>query len=206
MERNKMEKLIYLTTNPNKVNEANEFFGKKYGFNIEIVNPDFEILEIQAETCGEVAAFSAEYGANKLGKAVLKSDSGLYIEALGGLPGPYNHYFDKQIGVEKFLELFKNERNRKARLEHCFAFCEPGKKAIVFSGGGTGTIAYEARGTRGRWHDRFYIPDGETKTLSELREIDYVREATFWGDAKDQFARWYRKNYLMNGSYESYKK
>ena len=201
-----MEKLIYLTTNPNKVNEANEFFGKKYGFNIEIVNPDFEILEIQAETCGEVAAFSAEYGANKLGKAVLKSDSGLYIEALGGLPGPYNHYFDKQIGVEKFLELFKNERNRKARLEHCFAFCEPGKKAIVFSGGGAGTIAYEARGTRGRWHDRFYIPDGETKTLSELREIDYVREATFWGDAKDQFARWYRKNYLMNGSYECYKK
>ena len=201
-----MEKLIYLTTNPNKVNEANEFFGKKYGFNIEIVNPDFEILEIQAETCGEVAAFSAEYGANKLGKAVLKSDSGLYIEALGGLPGPYNHYFDKQIGVEKFLELFKNERNRKARLEHCFAFCESGKKAIVFSGGGTGTIAYEARGTRGRWHDRFYIPDGETKTLSELRKIDYVREATFWGDAKDQFARWYRKNYLMNGSYESYKK
>ena len=192
-----MEKLIYLTTNPNKVNEANEFFRKKYGFNLEIVNPDFEILEIQAETCGEVAAFSAEYGANKLGKAVLKSDSGLYIEALGGLPGPYNHYFDKQIGVEKFLELFKNEKNRKARLEHCFAFCEPGKKAIVFSGGGTGTIAYEARGTRGRWHDRFYIPDGESKTLSELREIDYAREATFWGDAKDQFARWYKENYLV---------
>ena len=192
-----MEKLIYLTTNPNKVKEANEFFGKKYGFNIEIVNPDFEILEIQAETCGEVAAFSAEYGANKLGKAVLKSDSGLYIEALGGLPGPYNHYFDKQIGVEKFLELFKNEKNRKARLEHCFAFCEPGKKAIVFSGGGTGTIAYEARGTRGRWHDRFYIPDGESKTLSELREIDYAKEAIFWGDAKDQFARWYKENYLV---------
>ena len=191
-----MEKLIYLTTNPNKVNEANEFFGKKYGFNIEIVNPDFEILEIQAETCGDVAAFSAEYGANKLGKAVLKSDSGLYIEALGGLPGPYNHYFDKQIGVEKFLELFKNEKNRKARLEHCFAFCEPGKKAIVFSGGGTGTIAYEARGTRGRWHDRFYIPDGESKTLSELREIDYTREATFWGDAKDQFAKWYKEFYF----------
>ena len=163
-----MKELIYLTTNPNKVNEANEFFGKKYGFNIKIVNPDFEILEIQAKTCSEVAAFSAEYGANKLGKAVLKSDSGLYIDALGGLPGPYNHYFDKQIGVEKFLELFKNEKNRKARLEHCFAFCEPGKKAIVFSGGGTGTISYEAKGNMGRWHDKFYIPDGETQTLSEL--------------------------------------
>ena len=121
-----MEKLIYLTTNPNKVNEANEFFGKKYGFNIEIVSPDFEILEIQAETCSEVAAFSAEYAANKLNKPVLKSDSGLYIEALGGLPGPYNHYFDKQIGVQKFLELFKNEKNRKARLEQYFQVEELG--------------------------------------------------------------------------------
>ena len=191
-----MNKLIYLTTNPNKVNEANKFFGKKYGFNIEIINPNFEILEIQAETCSEVAAFSAEYAANKLNKPVLKSDSGLYIEALGGLPGPYNHYFDKQIGVKKFLELLKNEKNRKARLEHCFAFCEPRKKAIVFSGGGIGRIAYEEKGTIGHWHDKFYIPDGETKTLSELREIDYEKEASFWGDAKDQFAKWYKENYL----------
>lgn len=190
------KKLIYLTTNPHKVEEANEFFSKKYGFGIEIVNPDFEILEIQAKTCSEVAAFSAKYAADRLGCAVLKSDSGLYLDALGGLPGPYNHYFDKQIGVERFLQLLQDEKNRKARLEHCFAYCEPGKEPIVFSGGGTGTIAYEARGERGRWHDKFYIPDGETKTLSELREENYEREATFWGDAKDQFAKWYRENVL----------
>lgn len=40
-----MKKLIYLTSNPNKVEEANEFFGKKYGFNLEIKNPDFEGIE-----------------------------------------------------------------------------------------------------------------------------------------------------------------
>lgn len=190
------KKLIYLTTNPHKVEEANEFFSKKYGFGIEIVNPDFEILEIQAKTCSEVVGFSAKYAADRLGYAVLKSDSGLYLDALGGLPGPYNHYFDKQIGVERFLQLLQNEKNRKARLEHCFAYWEPGKEPIVFSGGGTGTIAYEARGERGRWHDKFYIPDGENKTLSELREENYEREATFWGDAKDQFAKWYRENVL----------
>ena len=109
-----MKKLIYLTTNPHKVEEANEFFGKKYGFNLEIVNPDFEILEIQAENCADVAAFSVKYAAEKLGYPVLKSDSGLYLDALGGLPGPYNHYFDKQMGVDKFLELLKDEKNRKA--------------------------------------------------------------------------------------------
>lgn len=191
-----MSKLIYLTTNPHKMEEANEFFEKKYGFNLEVMNPDFEVIEIQAKTCGEVAAFSAKYAAEKLNCPVLKSDSGLYIDALGGLPGPYNAYFDKQIGIDKFLELFKNETNRKARIEHTFAYCEPVEESVVFTGGGTGTIAKEARGTRGRWHDKFYIPDGEIRTLSELIDIDYEYEASFWGTAKDDFAKWYNENKL----------
>lgn len=186
-----MKKLVYLTSNPHKVKEANEFFGKKYGFDLEIKDPKFEVIEIQAKTCEEVVKFSVKYAADKLGCAVLKSDSGLYIDALGGLPGPYNAYFDKQIGINKFLELFKNETNRKARLEHCFAYCEPGKEPIVFIGGGTGTISLEPKGERGRWHDKFYIPDGETQTLSELRDIDYEKEASFWGTAKDDFAKWF---------------
>lgn len=189
-----MSKLIYLTTNPHKVNEANHFFNEKYGFGVEIMNPDFEIIEIQAKTCAEVAAFSAKYAADKLKKAVLKSDAGLYVDALGGLPGPYNAYFDKQIGVKKFLEMLKNEKNRRARIEHCFAYCEPGKEPVVFSGGGTGRIAMEPRGRLGRWHSFFYIPDGETKTLSELQEEDYEKEAKFWGNAIEQFAEWYKKN------------
>ena len=193
-----MQKLIYLTTNPHKVAEANRWFRDKYGFEIEIVNPDFEIIEIQAKTCAEVAAFSAKYAADKLGRPVLKSDSGLYVEALGGLPGPYNAYFDKQIGVDKFLQLLKDEPNRKARLEHCFAYCEPGAEPVVFTGGGKGTIARESRGELGRWHSKFYIPDGETHTLSELQALNPVREATYWGTAIDDFAQWYRNKLTTN--------
>lgn len=189
-------KLIYLTTNPHKIEEANHFFGEKYGFVLDIMNPEFEILEIQAKTCAEVCAFSAKYAADKLGVPVLKSDSGLYIEALGGLPGPYNAYFDKQIGIDTFLTMMKPMVNRKARIEHCFAYCEPDCEPVVFVGGGNGTIAYEAKGNRGRWHDKFYIPEGETRTLSELRELDYEYEASFWGNAKDEFAKWYVANKL----------
>lgn len=189
-------KLVYLTTNPHKANEAKTFLKEKYNFDLEIVNPDFDIIEIQAKTCAEVAGFSAKYAAEKLCCAVLKSDSGLYLDALGGLPGPYNAYFDKQIGIEKFLQMLKDEPNRKARLEHCFAYCEPGKEPIIFSGGSTGTIAYESRGTLGRWHSKFYIPDGETKTLSELQSEDYEKESKYWGTALDDFAKWYRNNVL----------
>ena len=189
-----MKKLIYLTSNPHKVEEANVFFKGKYGFELEIIDPDFEIIEIQAKNCEEVVKFSVKYAAEKLNCAVLKSDSGLYVEALGGLPGPYNAYFDKQIGVDKFMELFKNETDRRARIEHCFGYCEPGQEPIVFCGGGTGIIAFEPRGERGRWHDKFYIPDGETKTLSELREENHEYEASFWGTAKDDFAKWFKAN------------
>lgn len=185
------KKAIYLTGNKEKFEEAKYTFNEKYGFDIEIKNPDFEIIEIQAKSCKEVVAFSVKYACEKLGRPCIKSDSGLYIDTLGGLPGPYNAYFDKQIGVEKFLELFKNETNRKARLEDCFAYCEPGEEPIIFTGGGTGTISAEARGNLGRWHDKFYIPDGETKTLSELREIDRDYESKFWGNAKEDFAKWY---------------
>lgn len=192
------QQLLYLTSNPGKVEEAKRHFRDRYGFDTSIVNPDFEILEIQAKTCPEVASFRVKYAANKLCKSCLKSDTGVYIDALGGLPGPYNAYFDKQIGVEKFLSMFEKEENRKARLEHSFAFCHPGEEPIVFSGGSTGTIAYEARGTRGRWHDFFFIPDGETKTLSELRSGDEMYEAKFWGTAIDDFAQWYKENILKN--------
>lgn len=186
-----MSKIIYLTTNPNKMEEAKKIFIDKYGLDLEIINPNFEILEIQAESCSKVAAFSAKYAADKIGQPVLKSDSGLYIECLGGLPGPYNAYFANQIGIEKFLKLLKYEQNRKAKIEHCFAYCEPNSEPIVFSGEGYGTISFYAKGKCGNWHDKFYIPEGETKTLSELRDIDYELESSYWGDAKDQFAKWY---------------
>ena len=191
--KKKENKVVYLTTNKGKFEEAQRIFAE-YGIDIEIATPDFEILEIQAKTCAEVVGFSVKYAAEKSGRPCVKSDSGLYLDALGGLPGPYNAYFDKQIGVEKFLDLMKNEKNRKARLEDCFAYCEPGGEPIIFTGGGTGTISKTSKGNLGRWHDHFYIPDGETKTLSELREEDREYEAKFWGTAKFDFAKWYKEN------------
>lgn len=189
-----MERPVYLTGNKGKFEEAQYIFKEKYGFDIDIKEPDFEIIEIQAKNCTEVVAYSVKYACEKLGRPCIKSDTGLYIEALGELPGPYNTYFDKQIGVDKFLEYFKNETNRAARLEDCFAYCEPGQEPVVFSGGSTGIISIEAKGELGRWHDKFYIPDGESKTLSQLRAEDRDYEAKFWGTAKYDFAEWFKAN------------
>lgn len=191
-----MAKITYLTSNPLKVEYVDKHLVKRYGFEVETKNPDFEILEIQAKSSIEVVKYSARYAVEKLGYPVLVSDTSLYIDFLGGLPGPYNAYFDKQIGVEKFLKMMKGVDDRKARLENSFGFCEPNKEPVIFSGGSTGTISREAKGSLGRWHDFFYIPDGETETLSQLREKDELYEAKFLGTAIDDFAKWYKENFL----------
>ena len=185
--------MIYLTSNPDKMREAKEFFEKKYGIEVEILNPDFEPVEIQATTCSEVVAYTVKDAAERLGKAVVKSDAGFYMDALGGLPGPYSKYFDKQIGVEKFLHMLRDETNRKARIEHCWAYCEPGKEPKVFVGGSDGTIATEESGQSSRWVDKFFIPDGETRTISAIRDENYEESNKYWGDAKQQLV-----DYLLN--------
>ena len=123
--------LVYLTTNKFKVREAEMVLGKQYGIELEIINPDFEIYEIQAKTCGEVAGFSARYAADKIGKPCLKSDTGLYLEMLGGLPGPYNAYFDKQIGTEKFLDMMKDKEFLNLKSEQNLDFSKKALENII---------------------------------------------------------------------------
>lgn len=189
-----MANLTYITSNPHKKEELAFYFKDQPHVALNMIDPDFEVLEIQADTCAKVAAFSAQYAANALNTPCLKSDTGLYVDCLGGLPGPYNAYFDKHIGSTKFLELMQNQTQRSARLEHCFAFCNPGEDPVVFSGGSTGTIAHKETGSSGRWHDKFYIPDGENQTLSSLRDADRAYEQQFWGTALQDFATWFLNN------------
>ena len=56
----KMEQPVYLTSNSGKFEEAQHIFKDMYGFDIDIKNPDFEILEIQADNCKDVVAFSVK--------------------------------------------------------------------------------------------------------------------------------------------------
>lgn len=184
---------LYLTTNPGKKREAQEVLRDQYRLDFEVHQPNFDVPEIQSMKCEEVAAFSVKYAADRLGKPCLKSDSGLHVEGLGGLPGPFNRYFEDCLGVDSFLHLLAPLSNRRARLRHVFAYCEPGSAPMVFADGGQGTVAHEPRGVQGRWHELFYVPEGHSLTLSELRQLNPTLEAQCWGTAIHDFAKWYAK-------------
>ena len=95
----------------------------------------------------------------------MKNDTGLFIEALNGFPGPYTHYVDEHLGEDGILKLLENEENRNACFIEAFAYCEYGKEPVVFKSVTKGTIAKEKSGSYGWSWDFIFIPEGEEKTM-----------------------------------------
>ena len=157
-----MRKITYVTGNWAKIMSARQAL-EPLGF--EIDNVKMETTEIQANTVEEVAMHSAKEASEKLKCTVLKNDTGLYVEALGGFPGPYTHYVDEKLGENGLLKLLEGEENRNACFIEAFAYCEYGKEPIVFKSITKGTIAKEKSGEYGWSWDYIFIPEGKEKTM-----------------------------------------
>ena len=157
-----MKKIVYVTGNWSKIMSAKNILEP---LGIEVDNIKMETTEIQADTVEEVAIHSAKEASDKLKCAVLKNDTGLFIEALNGFPGPYTHYVDERLGEDGILKLLEHEENRNACFIEAFAYCEYGKEPDVFKSITKGTIAKEKSGTYGWSWDFIFIPEGKDKTM-----------------------------------------
>jgi Ham1 family protein len=134
---------------------------------------------------------SAKEASDKLKKSVLKNDTGLFIEALNGFPGPYTHYVDEKLGEEKILKLLENEKNRNACFIEAYAYCEYNKDPIVFTSVTKGKIALEKSGQYGWSWDFIFIPDGYNKTLANYPDEERVK---IWNnDAYLNIAEYFKK-------------
>lgn len=157
-----MKKITYVTGNWYKIMCARSIL-EPLGF--EVDNIKMETTEIQANNVEDVAMYSAKEASDKLKCDVLKNDTGLYVEALGGFPGPYTHYVDEKLGEDGLLKLLKGIDNRNACFIEAFAYCEYGKDPIVFKSITKGRIATEKSGIYGWSWDFIFIPDGYDKTM-----------------------------------------
>lgn len=157
-----MDKVTYVTGNWAKIKAAKMILEP---IGIEVDNVKMETIEIQADDVEEVAKYSAKYASEKLKCNVLKNDSGLFIDALNGFPGPYTHYADDKLTEDGILKLMEGIENRRAYFKETLAYCEYGKEPITFSSITSGTIAKEKSGKYGWSWDYIFIPDGYDKTF-----------------------------------------
>jgi len=123
--------------------------------------------EIQSESLEEVALHAARLAYATLRKPLVVDDSGLFIEALNGFPGPYSSYVYSKIGLWGILKLLEGLENRRACFKTALALIMPPLERI-YTGEVCGTIAVEPRGEHGFGFDPIFIPEGYTKTYAEM--------------------------------------
>jgi XTP/dITP diphosphohydrolase len=159
-----MRRIYFATSNKNKFNEASRIL-EKYGY--ELVLFSFEKKELQSTDLGEIALQSALIAYTYVNAPVVVEDSGLFIKALNGFPGPFSSYVYKTIGVRGVLKLMEGVTDRSAYFEAAVAIVMPPFER-VFKGSVYGRIADSPRGTGGFGFDPIFIPENEDRTFAEM--------------------------------------
>ena len=168
--------IMIATGNMGKAKEFEKMFAKA-GYQIKTMKDFPELPEVQetGQTFEENARLKAETIANILQCPVLADDSGLTVDALGGMPGIYSARFageqksDASNNAKLLHELTDvADENRTAQFHCTLVFAAPQKESLVVEGIWHGRIARIPRGENGFGYDPLFIVDGLEKTSAEL--------------------------------------
>ena len=157
-------RLAVVTSNANKAREAAAYFAGV----LEVEHVALECPEFRHADIGEIARGKAEFAYGVLARPLIVDDTGLFIDALGGFPGPCAAYVHDTIGNSGILKLMEGVENHSARFETAIAFAREGDIRI-FRGVLPGTIV-APRGGEGFGYDPIFACEGRTLAQMPLAE------------------------------------
>ena len=163
---------IFVTSNPNKLKEAQRILGRK------LRHSGLDIQEMQSMDCKEVALDKAKSAYSRLHQPVLIEDTGLYIDCLNGFPGALVKWAEIYLGYRGICNLVER-KNRGAYAQTVLCLYD-GKRARLFSGKATGRIAKEPIGKLGFGFDLIFLPTGSNLTFAQMspEEKDKISHRT----------------------------
>ncbi len=150
-----------VTSNAGKADEVAAFFGGL----LEVSHVALELPEHRSGDIGEIARGKALFAYERLKTPLIVDDTGFFIDALRGFPGPYAAYVLDTIGNAGILKLMDGIPDRRARFTTGIAYADD-RGVRVFTGTLEGTIAFSPRGHNGFGYDPIFEL-GE-KTLAEI--------------------------------------
>ncbi len=154
------------TSSDDKYKEAKDILAE---FGVELGRIDVEKIEIQADDPVEIVGYSLRQMEDD-GRTVVMEDAGIFIEHLGGFPGPYSSYVLKRLDNPGILKLMESIEDRRAHYQSAVAI-RLGDEIHSFRGYVRGTIAKNIRGTGGFGYDPIFIPDeGDGRTFGEMTD------------------------------------
>lgn len=159
-------KIYFATKNKHKFEEAQQILAN-YDIELALFSKG-KVVEIQSDDLKEIAYKAIRHMSRYYKVPLMIEDSGLFIDALNGFPGPYSAYVLRTLGNSGILKLLKGISERRARYMAVVAFSYKGKIEL-FTGETAGQISYEPRGTGGFGYDPIFIPEeGDGRTFAEM--------------------------------------
>lgn len=175
-----MKKIIFATTNQNKVREVRMMME---GFDVELYTMkeagiNVDIVE-DGTTFEENAIIKARTIMEMTGEIALADDSGLEVDYLDGAPGIYSARFlgeDTSYDVKNnyIIDKLKDVKgkDRSARFVCAMAAAFPDGEVVTCKGTIEGLITYEQKGTNGFGYDPIvYVPEYEMTTGEMAPEL-----------------------------------
>ncbi len=136
---------------------------------------DVPDVEEDGKTFTENALKKARFYATYFKKLTIADDSGLEVEALKGLPGPYSARYagEKASDQENNRKLLKEMEGippskRKARFKCVLALVSPDGREAIVEGSCQGRIGLKEVGKRGFGYDPLFFLPRYGKTMAEL--------------------------------------
>lgn len=178
----------FVTSNVHKFQEACRILSEH---KLATAKLTVEALEIQDDRLENIAKFSVLDAVRNCGLPVFVEDAGLFIDALGGFPGPYSKYVYSKVGLEGILKLMKNKTDRNAHFKSVVAFATPDEEPICFIGKVEGNISLHEQGNSGFGYDPIFLPrEGDGRRFAEMTTKEKNRYS-HRGNALRKFGEWY---------------
>jgi non-canonical purine NTP pyrophosphatase (RdgB/HAM1 family) len=157
------DKLILVSTNPNKGIEAERILG------VPLLRVALNLPEIQAATVEEITRYKLEIARTKGYGRLIVEDVSLGFDELGNFPGPYVRWLLEAAGGKGLAAIAYALNNRAAKAQCCVAYWD-GRDGKIFLGETPGEILVQPRGDGKFGWDPWFLPEGSKKTFAEMSD------------------------------------
>lgn len=155
------DKLILVSTNPNKAIEAERILG------MPLLRVALSLPEIQAADVESISRYKLEVARTKGYGRLLVEDVSLGFDELGNFPGPFVRWLLEAAGGRGLAAIAYALNNRSAKARCCVAYWD-GEEGHVFLGECTGDVLVQPRGDQHFGWDAWFQPRGSNKTFAEM--------------------------------------
>lgn len=167
-------RLVCASANPDKVAEIATILGDV----VELVPRPAGVPDVveDADTLEGNARLKAAAIVAATGEPAVADDTGLEVDALGGLPGVRTGRFAGDDATyadnrARLLRELDGVRDRRARFRTVAMVVWPDGSELCAEGVCEGTIAEQERGARGFGYDPLFVPaEGDGRTFAEMTE------------------------------------